>query len=117
MAILNADDTLVSKMATRTTGRVVTVGTGSGAAYRAEDIHLDDQARASFTAVVPGADGQERRVPVRLAVHGEHQIGNACRRSPSPWNAVRRSSRPPRRSRRRVPSRRTAWRCRPDPTG
>ncbi|WP_033097601.1 UDP-N-acetylmuramoyl-tripeptide--D-alanyl-D-alanine ligase [Rhodococcus sp. D-6] len=77
VAILNADDTLVSKMATRTTGRVVTVGTGSGAAYRAEDIHLDDQARASFTAVVPGADGQERRVPVRLAVHGEHQIGNA----------------------------------------
>ncbi|UYP17464.1 UDP-N-acetylmuramoyl-tripeptide--D-alanyl-D-alanine ligase [Rhodococcus sp. Z13] len=77
VAILNADDTLVAKMASRTTARVVTVGTGSGAAYRAEDIHLDEQARASFTAVLPGSDGQEQRVPVRLAVHGEHHVGNA----------------------------------------
>ncbi|MEE2035586.1 Mur ligase family protein, partial [Rhodococcus chondri] len=84
VAILNADDPLVAKMADRTRARVVWVGSGPSADLRAEDIHLDDQARASFTLVVrngavhsgPGAQS-ERSVPVTLAVHGEHQVGNA----------------------------------------
>ncbi|WP_241386173.1 UDP-N-acetylmuramoyl-tripeptide--D-alanyl-D-alanine ligase [Rhodococcus sp. CH91] len=76
VAILNADDTLVAAMASRTTARIVNVGTAPQSDYRAEDLRLDDRARASFTAVAR-VDGREHRVPVRLAVHGEHQVGNA----------------------------------------
>lgn len=72
VAILNADDPLVAAMAERTVARVVRVGRGSDADVRAEDVVLDDSARASFTLV---ADG--RSVPVRLRVHGEHQVPNA----------------------------------------
>lgn len=77
VAVLNSDDTLVSAMAARTPAQVVRVGTSSTAAFRAEDVHLDEHARASFTVVAPGAAGTEHRVPVNLAVHGEHQVGNA----------------------------------------
>lgn len=87
VAILNADDPLVADMAHRTRARIVWVGSKPSADLRAEDIHLDDEARASFTLVVRrrteqgGEAGQhahtEHSVPVTLAVHGEHQVGNA----------------------------------------
>ncbi|MCX5045981.1 UDP-N-acetylmuramoyl-tripeptide--D-alanyl-D-alanine ligase [Aldersonia sp. NBC_00410] len=72
VAILNSDDSLVAAMAARTTARVVMVGQTPGADVRATDVVLDDQARARF--VLDCAAG---RVPVELAVHGEHQVGNA----------------------------------------
>ena len=68
LAILNADDPVVAAMASRTSARVLNVGRD----IRAENLTLDDQARASFRMVTPhGA------APVTLALHGEHHVGNA----------------------------------------
>ncbi len=72
VAVLNADDPLVAAMASRTTARVVRVGTSSSADVRAVDVTLDDTARARFRMVTPAGE-----VEVALAVHGEHQVGNA----------------------------------------
>ncbi|MFE6864386.1 UDP-N-acetylmuramoyl-tripeptide--D-alanyl-D-alanine ligase [Nocardia sp. NPDC057668] len=72
LAVLNLDDHLVAKMATRTAARVVTVGLNSNADIRATDVHMDDRARARFTLHAGGGS-----IPIELAVHGEHQVGNA----------------------------------------
>ncbi|MFC8046912.1 UDP-N-acetylmuramoyl-tripeptide--D-alanyl-D-alanine ligase [Nocardia sp. NPDC057353] len=72
LAVLNADDPQVAAMAPRTAARVVTVGQASTATIRATDVRLDEHARAAFTLHTPAGS-----VPVRLAVHGEHQVGNA----------------------------------------
>jgi UDP-N-acetylmuramoyl-tripeptide--D-alanyl-D-alanine ligase len=72
VAVLNADDPLVRAMAERTNARVVLVGESPSATVRAVDVTLDDQARATFRLVTP--DGE---ATVRLAVHGEHHVGNA----------------------------------------
>lgn len=72
LAVLNLDDRLVAAMAGRTQARVVTVGANSNADVRATDVTMDEQARARFTLHHNGDS-----VPVRLAVHGEHQVGNA----------------------------------------
>lgn len=72
LAVLNADDPLVAAMADRTDARVVFVGESGRAHVRAVDVTLDEQARARFKLVTP--DGED---DVRLAVHGEHQVGNA----------------------------------------
>ncbi|MFD3705199.1 UDP-N-acetylmuramoyl-tripeptide--D-alanyl-D-alanine ligase [Nocardia sp. NPDC058658] len=72
LAVLNADDPNVSAMASRTKARVVKVGLSGDADIRATDVITDDQARAHFTMHVGDAS-----IPVRLAVHGEHQVGNA----------------------------------------
>jgi UDP-N-acetylmuramoyl-tripeptide--D-alanyl-D-alanine ligase len=72
VAVLNADDELVSAMASRTAARVVRFGTGDDADVRAEGVTVDISGRASFRLAAPGG-----AVPVRLAVHGEHQVGNA----------------------------------------
>lgn len=72
VAVLNADDPLVAAMASRTTARVVLVGLAAHAEVRATDVTLDATARASFTLVCPAGS-----VAVTLAVHGEHQVGNA----------------------------------------
>ncbi|MGN6414036.1 UDP-N-acetylmuramoyl-tripeptide--D-alanyl-D-alanine ligase [Flexivirga sp.] len=74
LAVLNADDRRVAAMAARTDARVVTVGRGDDAQVRATDVMLDDQDRPSFTII--GLDGVEA-LPVRLGLHGEHQVGNA----------------------------------------
>ncbi|AZI57665.1 UDP-N-acetylmuramoyl-tripeptide--D-alanyl-D-alanine ligase [Nakamurella antarctica] len=72
VAILNADDSRVAAMATRTRARVVTFGTHPGADVRAENVTEDHHARAGFTLMTPrGA------VPVQLAVSGVHQVSNA----------------------------------------
>ena len=75
VAILNADDPLVAGMAPRTRARVVTFSAEgrADAGYRAEDVDLDELARASFTLRFP--DGSAH--PVRLRVHGAHQVANA----------------------------------------
>ncbi|WP_243793230.1 UDP-N-acetylmuramoyl-tripeptide--D-alanyl-D-alanine ligase [Saccharopolyspora gloriosae] len=72
VAVLNADDPLVAAMADRTRARVVRVGQSPAADVRAEDIELDEQARATFTLATAAGSAQ-----VRLPLHGEHHIGNA----------------------------------------
>ncbi|MET9628761.1 UDP-N-acetylmuramoyl-tripeptide--D-alanyl-D-alanine ligase [Lentzea sp. NPDC006480] len=72
VAILNADDPLVAGMASRTKAKVVLVGENPNAHVRAENIELDEQARASFT--LKTAQGDAR---VKLSLSGPHQVGNA----------------------------------------
>ncbi len=72
VAVLNADDPVVAAMAARTRARVLTVGTAPGADVRAGAVRLDDLARPGFTLLAGGTE-----TPVQLAVHGEHQVGNA----------------------------------------
>ncbi|NGY57462.1 UDP-N-acetylmuramoyl-tripeptide--D-alanyl-D-alanine ligase [Lentzea sp. NEAU-D13] len=72
VAILNADDPLVAGMASRTKAKVVLVGENKNADVRAENIELDEQARASFTLKTAQGDAQ-----VKLALNGLHQVGNA----------------------------------------
>lgn len=72
VAVLNIDDPQVSRMDTRTDARVVTFGMSPGAQMHATDIVLDAEARAAFVLHTPNGS-----VPVRLAVHGEHQVSNA----------------------------------------
>jgi UDP-N-acetylmuramoyl-tripeptide--D-alanyl-D-alanine ligase len=72
LAVLNADDPRVRAMAARTQARVVLAGEADDAEVRAADVQLDERGRASFTLVTP-----EGSAPVRLAVTGRHQVGNA----------------------------------------
>ncbi len=72
VVILNADDPSVAAMAATAVGRVVLVGQSAAAQIRAENLQLDAELRPSFTLVMNG-----QRHPVQLAVHGEHQVGNA----------------------------------------
>lgn len=72
VVVLNADDPVVAAMAAQTAARVVTVGRSEAAEVRAADVRLDELARPSFTLLAAGS-----ATPVNLAVHGEHQIGNA----------------------------------------
>ena len=71
-AVLNADDHLVLALAARTTGQVVTYGTGPDADYRAEGVELDDDGRPRFRLVTP--DGT---ADVTLRLHGAHAVSNA----------------------------------------
>ena len=72
LAVLNADDPRVRAMARVTRARVALVGQSTDAAVRADDVQLDEQARATFTLQAGG-----RSAPVRLELHGEHHVGNA----------------------------------------
>ncbi|MEO6143750.1 MAG: UDP-N-acetylmuramoyl-tripeptide--D-alanyl-D-alanine ligase [Dermatophilaceae bacterium] len=71
-AVLNADDPIVSGMASQTQARVIQVGRSAQASVRAIDIVLDPQARASFTLLT-----SEGSASVALGLHGEHHVGNA----------------------------------------
>lgn len=72
VAVLSADDPRVAAMAARTPARVVTFGQSSAADWRARDVALDDEARATFTLVGPAGDAT-----VRVPVPGLHNVGNA----------------------------------------
>lgn len=72
LAVLNCDDARVAAMAGLTRARVVTFGLAAGADVRAEQVRLDDRARATFT-LVTGAG----RAEVTLGLHGEHHVSNA----------------------------------------
>ncbi|MDP9220595.1 MAG: UDP-N-acetylmuramoyl-tripeptide--D-alanyl-D-alanine ligase [Actinomycetota bacterium] len=76
LAILNADDPAVAAMAQRSPAPVLLVGRDPAAAVRAEAVHLDSLARASFDLVSELA-GRAGRASVRLRVHGEHHVANA----------------------------------------
>ena len=72
VAMLNADDPRVLAMAGRTAARVVTFGRSPRADIRAAGVVLDEAGRPGFTLRTP--DGS---APVRLRLHGEHNVGNA----------------------------------------
>ena len=74
VVILNVDDPAVAAMAQTTAARVVRVSRepGSDVEVWAEAVTLDELARPRF--VVHAAGGQ---ADVALAVHGDHQVGNA----------------------------------------
>ncbi|TQM25994.1 UDP-N-acetylmuramoyl-tripeptide--D-alanyl-D-alanine ligase [Nocardia bhagyanarayanae] len=72
LAVLNADDQQVAAMAGRTKAEVVRVGQAANADIRATDVRLDSEARAGFTLHTPVGSTH-----IQLAVHGEHQVGNA----------------------------------------
>ncbi|HST66422.1 MAG TPA: UDP-N-acetylmuramoyl-tripeptide--D-alanyl-D-alanine ligase [Mycobacteriales bacterium] len=72
VAVLNADDPLVLAMAARTAARVVTVGESPAADVRATAVTLDQLGTPSYVLVYRGVS-----VPVTLAVHGAHQVGNS----------------------------------------
>jgi UDP-N-acetylmuramoyl-tripeptide--D-alanyl-D-alanine ligase len=72
VAVLNADDPEVIKMAFRTAARPVTFGRAGQADVRAADVTLDADGRSSFTLITP--DGT---APVRLNLRGEHNVANA----------------------------------------
>jgi UDP-N-acetylmuramoyl-tripeptide--D-alanyl-D-alanine ligase len=72
VALLNADDPYVRRMADLTAARVVTFGRAGDATVRAADVRLDDRGRPAFTLVTP-----EGPAPVRLRLFGEHNVVNA----------------------------------------
>lgn len=72
VAILFADDPVVSGYRDRCAGRVVTFGASASADVRSEDVHLDQDGLAWFTVTARGAAAS-----VRLAVPGEHMVANA----------------------------------------
>jgi UDP-N-acetylmuramoyl-tripeptide--D-alanyl-D-alanine ligase len=72
VAVLNADDLLVSAMRSRTKARVVLFGQSPNATVRAENVVLDETARASFELHTPaGSTG------VTLGLYGAHMVNNA----------------------------------------
>lgn len=74
VVILNVDDTAVAAMAGKTAARVVRVSRepGSEVDVWAGPATLDELARPRFTLHAGG-----EQVDVALAVHGDHQVGNA----------------------------------------
>ncbi|HWM22384.1 MAG TPA: UDP-N-acetylmuramoyl-tripeptide--D-alanyl-D-alanine ligase [Ilumatobacteraceae bacterium] len=71
-AVLNADDQHVAAMRDHTPASLLTFGTSVTADVRADEIELDELARARFTVRSPWGT-----VPVRLAVSGRHMVLNA----------------------------------------
>jgi len=72
VAVLNADDSAVIRMTSRTAARVITFGRAGQADVRAADVTMDAAGRASFTLVTPVGTA-----PVRLNLRGEHNVSNA----------------------------------------
>jgi UDP-N-acetylmuramoyl-tripeptide--D-alanyl-D-alanine ligase len=77
VVVLNVDDAAVAAMADTTAARVVRVsraerGDAGPSDVWAGHVQLDELARASFTLHAAGIE-----VPVRLALHGDHQVLNA----------------------------------------
>jgi UDP-N-acetylmuramoyl-tripeptide--D-alanyl-D-alanine ligase len=70
VAVLNADDPLVTAMAARTAARVLTFGLGP-ADVRATEVRLLD-GRPVFELATPAGSAE-----VRLPLHGAHHVGNA----------------------------------------
>jgi UDP-N-acetylmuramoyl-tripeptide--D-alanyl-D-alanine ligase len=72
VAVLNADDPVVTRFSERTSANVLRFGRSADADVRATDLSLDRRGHPSFTLSTP--DGTER---VELAVVGEHMASNA----------------------------------------
>jgi UDP-N-acetylmuramoyl-tripeptide--D-alanyl-D-alanine ligase len=72
LAVLNADDEYVARMAERSDAPVLWFGDQPSAQVRATDVAVDENSCASFTLSV---DGVEARAQLRFV--GEHQVSNA----------------------------------------
>lgn len=72
VAVLNADDPRVARMASLTPARVVTYGSGEGADVRMLSCSLDEFARPTFEVTSPWGG-----VTMSLAVPGTHMAHNA----------------------------------------
>jgi UDP-N-acetylmuramoyl-tripeptide--D-alanyl-D-alanine ligase len=72
LAVLNADDPVVTAMAVRTSAAVLRFGVSPTADIRALDVESDALGRPRF-----GLSWQGETVPVALGLSGEHQVGNA----------------------------------------
>ncbi|MFC6062362.1 UDP-N-acetylmuramoyl-tripeptide--D-alanyl-D-alanine ligase [Streptomyces ochraceiscleroticus] len=72
IAILNADDSYVRAMASRTKARTVFFGESADADVRAEDVRLTDDGRPAFTLHTPSGCSA-----VILRLYGEHHVSNA----------------------------------------
>jgi UDP-N-acetylmuramoyl-tripeptide--D-alanyl-D-alanine ligase len=70
--VLNVDDAAVAALAQTTAARVVRVSRTGKADVWADQVRLDELARPCFTL-----HAHDLEVPVQLAVHGDHQVGNA----------------------------------------
>ncbi|MFE4263337.1 UDP-N-acetylmuramoyl-tripeptide--D-alanyl-D-alanine ligase [Streptomyces sp. NPDC056883] len=73
LAVLNADDPLVAKMAERTKARVRTFGMGEHADVWADEVTLDQAGRPSFRLHLRGIANAR----VEMGLHGEHHVANA----------------------------------------
>ncbi len=73
VAVLNADDAMVSAMRTRTSATVILFGEAAEADVRIDGVRLDEAARASFVAHTPWG-----RYEVQLAASGRHMALNAA---------------------------------------
>ncbi|POX39870.1 UDP-N-acetylmuramoyl-tripeptide--D-alanyl-D-alanine ligase [Streptomyces sp. Ru73] len=72
IAILNADDSYVRAMESRTKARVVFFGESAEADIRAENVRLTDDGRPAFTLRTPSGCSD-----VILRLYGEHHVSNA----------------------------------------
>jgi UDP-N-acetylmuramoyl-tripeptide--D-alanyl-D-alanine ligase len=72
LAVLNADDQLVSAMASRTAARVVTFGESTMADVRADGVELDELGRARFALHTALGSAS-----VQLRFVGAHHVSNA----------------------------------------
>jgi UDP-N-acetylmuramoyl-tripeptide--D-alanyl-D-alanine ligase len=72
VAVLNADDPLVSAMRTRTAAKVVTFGEAPEADVRAENVTLNAGGQPRFTLRTPSGCAE-----VTLRLYGEHHVSNA----------------------------------------
>jgi UDP-N-acetylmuramoyl-tripeptide--D-alanyl-D-alanine ligase len=72
-AVLNADDDATSALAKRTSARVITVGSTSGADVVVRDLVVDEVLRPRFVLESPWGS-----VDVALSVRGVHQAANAA---------------------------------------
>lgn len=79
-AILNADDSLVASMATKTTAKLAGFGVETEPGFGevrvwATEVSVDDRQRASFTLQAAGST--QGRAQVKLQVSGLHQVANS----------------------------------------
>ncbi|HET7311809.1 MAG TPA: UDP-N-acetylmuramoyl-tripeptide--D-alanyl-D-alanine ligase [Mycobacteriales bacterium] len=73
VAVLNADDTLVFAMRSRTDAAVVTFGIDNDADVRVTELSVDDLARPRFTLHTPWGEAT-----LQLQLHGRHHAANAA---------------------------------------
>jgi UDP-N-acetylmuramoyl-tripeptide--D-alanyl-D-alanine ligase len=82
IAVLNADDPLVSAMAARTAARVVTFGESPDADVRVDGLRLDDTGCPAFiltaSPAVQGAGARQDGAPVTMRMLGAHQAANGA---------------------------------------
>ncbi len=72
VAVLNADDERVARMAELARCPVLRYGVHTAAEVRAESVHLNDELQAHFRLQTPWGGGE-----VALRLHGEAQVSNA----------------------------------------